>query len=258
MPRSPVILVAAIVLSGLACAPAPEQPAPAGIALRFIADESSEVTASDLLYASQPVFHWSFASPDETVRWRMRSVSSAPGPAGRLVLEANGPDADLERSVQLDADAVDRIELRLAGQPSGVVELSWAGPLQRFSAERTIAAEPGEAGDDGGRTCSFDLHGHPSWTGRIARLRIDPFSDRRTRVALVSVEGSRQVADAARRKRPDLKVLFITGYAENAVVGNGQLAPGMTMVTKPFEIAALGHKVREVLDAERRESLRSA
>lgn len=49
----------------------------------------------------------------------------------------------------------------------------------------------------------------------------------------------RQVADAARVNRPSSKVLFITGFAENAVVGNGHLEAGMEIITKPFEIGAL-------------------
>jgi hypothetical protein len=40
--------------------------------------------------------------------------------------------------------------------------------------------------------------------------------------------------------------LFITGYAENAAVGNGLLDHGMAVLTKPFEIAALARKVREM------------
>jgi hypothetical protein len=43
------------------------------------------------------------------------------------------------------------------------------------------------------------------------------------------------VADAGRVSRPGLKVLFITGYAESAEVGNGLLDEGMELVTKPFE-----------------------
>ena len=69
-----------------------------------------------------------------------------------------------------------------------------------------------------------------------------------TDVGLPGGMNGRQIADAARRTRPDLKVLFITGYAENAVVGNGHLAPGMQVLTKPFEIAAFGHKVRDMID----------
>ncbi len=44
----------------------------------------------------------------------------------------------------------------------------------------------------------------------------------------------RQLSDAARELRPSLKVLFITGYAENAVIGSGHLDPGMEVMTKPF------------------------
>lgn len=45
---------------------------------------------------------------------------------------------------------------------------------------------------------------------------------------------SQQVADAARVARPDLKVLFITGYTKNAAIGNGRLRPGMQVLTKPY------------------------
>jgi PAS domain S-box-containing protein len=57
----------------------------------------------------------------------------------------------------------------------------------------------------------------------------------------------RQMVDAARLHRPDLKVLFITGYAENATFGNGHLEPGMRMITKPFPVEALAARVREMI-----------
>ena len=56
-----------------------------------------------------------------------------------------------------------------------------------------------------------------------------------------------QLADAARITRPDLKVLFITGYAENAVIGNGHLAPGMRVLTKPFVMEALANRILEMI-----------
>ncbi|MFJ6023347.1 PAS domain-containing protein [Brevundimonas sp. NPDC092305] len=68
-------------------------------------------------------------------------------------------------------------------------------------------------------------------------------------VGLPGGMNGRQVADAARIKRPDLKVLFITGYAENAAVGNGLLAPGMEVMTKPFVMSDLAAKVTEMIDA---------
>ncbi|HVK80833.1 MAG TPA: ATP-binding protein, partial [Verrucomicrobiae bacterium] len=69
-----------------------------------------------------------------------------------------------------------------------------------------------------------------------------------TDVGLPGGMNGRQVADAARMRRPDLKVLFITGYAENAVLGNGDLAPGMEIVTKPFVVTDFAAKVRDILD----------
>jgi CheY-like chemotaxis protein len=60
----------------------------------------------------------------------------------------------------------------------------------------------------------------------------------------------RQVADAARSLRPDLKILFITGYAENAAVGSGQLEKGMHILAKPFDMDFLARKVHEILTAK--------
>ena len=68
-----------------------------------------------------------------------------------------------------------------------------------------------------------------------------------TDVGLPGGMNGRQVADAARELRPDLKVLFITGYAENAVIGNGNLDPGMAVLTKPFAMNDLAHKIRELI-----------
>ena len=59
----------------------------------------------------------------------------------------------------------------------------------------------------------------------------------------------RQVIEAARQWRPDLKVLFMTGYAENAAIAEGFLQPGMSMITKPFALEALAAKIREMLEA---------
>jgi PAS domain S-box-containing protein len=58
----------------------------------------------------------------------------------------------------------------------------------------------------------------------------------------------RQVADAARLERPALKVLFITGYAENAAIGHGHLEPSMHMLAKPFTIDQLLTKLTRLFD----------
>ena len=69
-----------------------------------------------------------------------------------------------------------------------------------------------------------------------------------TDVGLQGGMNGRQVADAGRALRPNLKVLFVTGYAENAVVGNGHLEPGMQIITKPFAIDALANRVQDMID----------
>jgi len=68
-----------------------------------------------------------------------------------------------------------------------------------------------------------------------------------TDVGLPGGMNGRQVADAARVTRPDLKVLFITGYAENAVVSHGHLDPGMHVLTKPFAMEALARRIKDLI-----------
>ena len=60
----------------------------------------------------------------------------------------------------------------------------------------------------------------------------------------------RQVIEAARQSRPNLKVLFMTGYAENAAIAEGFLEPGMSMITKPFAMEALATKIRHMIESE--------
>jgi PAS domain S-box-containing protein len=68
-----------------------------------------------------------------------------------------------------------------------------------------------------------------------------------TDVGLPGGMNGRQMADAGRVVRPGLKVLFITGYAENAVLGNGYLEPGMQVLTKPFVMEALAGRIKELI-----------
>jgi CheY-like chemotaxis protein len=69
-----------------------------------------------------------------------------------------------------------------------------------------------------------------------------------TDVGLPNGLNGRQVADAARALRPDLKVLFITGYAENAVLSHGHLDAGMHIMTKPFAMDALATRIRDLIE----------
>jgi PAS domain S-box-containing protein len=69
-----------------------------------------------------------------------------------------------------------------------------------------------------------------------------------TDVGLPGGLNGRQLADAARVARPGLKVLFITGYAEKAVIGDGDLETGMQILAKPFAMEALTRKIRDMVD----------
>ena len=68
-----------------------------------------------------------------------------------------------------------------------------------------------------------------------------------TDVGLPGGLNGRQVADAAREARPGLKVLLITGFAENAILGSGLIGPGMQVMTKPFAMDALAIRIRELI-----------
>lgn len=68
-----------------------------------------------------------------------------------------------------------------------------------------------------------------------------------TDVGLPGGINGRQVADAGRALRPELKILFITGYAENAVVGDGDLDPGMHLLTKPFAMDELASRIKALI-----------
>jgi CheY-like chemotaxis protein len=78
-------------------------------------------------------------------------------------------------------------------------------------------------------------------------LRIDLMI---TDVGLPGGLNGRQLADAARVARPELKVLFITGYAENAAIGKGYLGRGMQVLTKPFVIEVLASRIRDMIEAD--------
>ncbi|RIY00082.1 PAS domain S-box protein [Aureimonas flava] len=68
-----------------------------------------------------------------------------------------------------------------------------------------------------------------------------------TDVVMPDIDG-RQLAEEARRQRPDLKVVFTTGYTRNAIVHHGVLDAGVRLLTKPFSLEDLATKLRDALD----------
>ncbi|MBB3900920.1 CHASE3 domain-containing protein [Methylobacterium brachythecii] len=69
-----------------------------------------------------------------------------------------------------------------------------------------------------------------------------------TDVVMPEMNG-RQLVDAARQRRPELKVLYTTGYTRNAIVHNGVIDADVKLIGKPFTLEGLAHKVREAIAA---------
>ena len=141
----------------------------------------------------------------------------------------------------------------------------YLGEAETSSGEAPIAPAPAQTGktvlivDDEPtvRMLVLDVLGELGFTGIEAQdgpsgLRVLQ-SDARidlliTDVGLPGGMNGRQLADAARTTRPDLPILFITGYAENAIIGNGQLAQGMRLLTKPFVVETLARRLLEMIE----------
>src|SRR6185437_16340676 len=70
-----------------------------------------------------------------------------------------------------------------------------------------------------------------------------------TDVVMPGMNG-RALADAIRQSHPAVKTLFMTGYSRNAIVHQGRLDPGVSLIQKPFSQASLAARIRNLLDAQ--------
>jgi CheY-like chemotaxis protein len=70
-----------------------------------------------------------------------------------------------------------------------------------------------------------------------------------TDVVMPGGMNGRELAREMARRRPTLRVLFTSGYTENAIMHQGRLEPGVALLPKPYRKAALAQKLRDVLDA---------
>ena len=68
----------------------------------------------------------------------------------------------------------------------------------------------------------------------------------------------RQLSDEVLRRRPAIKVLYVTGYTRNAIIHHGRLDPDIDLFTKPFTADALTRKIRQILDGGARRAEASA
>jgi CheY-like chemotaxis protein len=133
-------------------------------------------------------------------------------------------------------------------------EASDPGPIAEGGAEETILVLED---DDDVRTYSVECLRELGY--RVVEAHDGPSAlrllERQTRVDLLFTDvvlpgglTGAQVAVQARELRPELKVLFTTGYARNAIIHHGRLDKGVQLITKPFSFIDLAGKVRDVLD----------
>ncbi|WP_375139531.1 ATP-binding protein [Pseudomonas capeferrum] len=137
--------------------------------------------------------------------------------------------------------------------PEGAVRASASAPVAGqgmvlvIDDDATVRMLMAEALREEGFSVMEATDGMTGLSGLQARPAVDLLI---TDVGLPGGMNGRQVADAARGIVPRLKVLFVTGYAENAAVGDGHLDTGMAVITKPFAMAHLVLKARDMLKME--------
>ena len=99
------------------------------------------------------------------------------------------------------------------------------------------------------RDLNYEVHEAPGGAAALALfssapLRIDLLL---TDIVMPGMNG-RQLADELRSRQPGLSVLFITGYSRDAIVHQGRLDSGVSLLQKPLTQVMLAAKIREVLD----------
>jgi signal transduction histidine kinase len=142
---------------------------------------------------------------------------------------------------------------RYLGQPDDSTSLSVASAIEPGDGETVLVVddEPtlrmliSDVLEENG----YNVLTAPNGPTALVHLKSDATIDLLiTDIGLPRGMNGRQLAEEARKHRPDLKVLFITGFAENAAVGHGHLDHGMDVMTKPFEITNLTEKVKELIE----------
>jgi signal transduction histidine kinase len=152
------------------------------------------------------------------------------GTTVRLYLPRHaGPDGEAEQDANLQPHpAAGHDQVVLVVEDDADVRANTVMMVEQLG-YRVIGAADGAA-------ALRELEGHPA-----IRLL---FTD----IGLPGGLNGRELADKARERRPGLAVLFTSGYARNAVVHHGRLDPGVEIIGKPFTFAALGARIRRLMD----------
>ena len=159
------------------------------------------------------------------------SVDSRPG-AGttfRVYLPTDAQATEVEAPAEVDATPRTGQETILVVEDEDAVRSLARDVLTRLGYEVLVASDGRQALE----------------VAKRHRRRIDLLvSD----VVLPQLRGV-EVADRLRARRPGLRVLYMSGYTQTAIVHDGLLDPGVNFLAKPFRPADLANRVREVLDA---------
>ena len=98
------------------------------------------------------------------------------------------------------------------------------------------------------RSAGHEITGAGSGAEALEHLRARPYDVLLTDQVMPGMSG-RELADRLLARRPGLKVLYMSGYTDDAIAHRGVLDPGRHFIDKPFDAATLARKVRKVLDA---------
>jgi PAS domain S-box-containing protein len=148
-----------------------------------------------------------------------------------------------------------RIYLPRLHSEEGIVDQEQEPNVARGSAIETIVVVEDDDDVRASSTAMFRDLGYTIFeaaNGQAALQLIDQHPEIKllfTDVGLPGGMNGRQLADAARSRRSDLKVLFTSGYARNAIVHDGRLDVGVELLSKPFTQSSLAARVRDILDA---------
>ena len=94
----------------------------------------------------------------------------------------------------------------------------------------------------------LEAHGGKAAIELLSKQK-DPIPLMLTDVIMPEMSG-KELAEKVRLIRPEIKILFLSGYTENVIAHHGVLEPGINFLAKPFTIQSLTQKVREVLNQE--------
>jgi len=151
-------------------------PAPLGPPVRFIADEPTDLFVPELAAGGiEPVFTWTFETAEDLEPYEgLGNPQSFRLEDGGLRILARAKKVRLIRPVNIQADSLHMIRVKLTGLRKGKIGVYWKGTKQSFNPNRRIKLDQYAGVGDEVKVFEFAVGSHPTWEGKIARLRIDP------------------------------------------------------------------------------------